>query len=142
MSKNENLTQANGTNVQQFLKTIKDETKRQDSEVIIELLTEISGHPPIMWGKSIVGFGTYHYKYTSGREGDFLRIGFSPRVQNLTIYIMPGYQDFKKLLDKLGPHSTGKSCLYIKRLSDIHIPTLKQILKKGYRDMAKLYPEN
>jgi hypothetical protein len=93
-----------------------------------------------MWGGSIIGFGDYHYKYDSGREGDFLRIGFSPRAQNLTIYVMPGYQDFDDELSRLGKHKMGKSCLYIKRLSDIDEDVLIEIMTKGFEIMEEKYP--
>lgn len=93
-----------------------------------------------MWGPSIVGFGEYHYKYESGREGDFLRIGFSSRAQNISIYIMPGYQDFDEELSRLGKHKMGKSCLYIKRLSDVDQTVLKEIMQKGLDIMAETYP--
>ncbi len=98
-------------------------------------MIEVTGEKPAMWGTSIVGFGDYHYKYESGREGDFFITGFSPRKQNLTIYIMPGYRDYGSLMKKLGPHKLGRSCLYIRHLDDIHIPTLKKLIARGYTDM-------
>ena len=93
-----------------------------------------------MWGSSIVGYGSYHYRYDSGREGDFMLTGFAPRKQALTLYIMPGFVQYDALLDKLGPHKTGKSCLYVKRLSDIHIPTLRTLIKRSVAHMRKTYP--
>ena len=93
-----------------------------------------------MWGPSIIGFGDYHYKYESGREGDSMRIGFSPRAQNISVYIMPGYQDFDDELSRLGKHKMGKSCLYIKRLSDVDEDVLREMLVKGLRLMEEKYP--
>ena len=141
MVKNELKTKKRKANVAKFLDSIKDEEKRKDSKKINEIIKEVTGEKPVMWGSSIVGYGTYHYKSESGREGDWMITGFSPRAQNLTIYIMPGYSfpKYKALLEKLGPHKLGKSCLYIKRLSDIHMPTLKKIIANGYQDMKKKY---
>ena len=141
MAKNENKTQKTKTSVASFLNSIKDEGQRKDAKVLCKLMEVITKQKPKMWGTSIVGFDDYHYKYDSGREGDFFRTGFSPRKGNLTVYIMPGYQDFGPLLEKLGPHKLGKSCLYLKRLSDIHLPTLKKLISQGYKDMNKMYPK-
>ena len=88
-----------------------------------------------MWGASIVGFGSYHYKYDSGREGDWMITGFSPRKKDLTLYIMMGFEKYPELMKQLGNHSTGKSCLYIKRLSDIHVPTLKKLIKASVKQL-------
>jgi len=142
MKKTELKTKKNTASISAFLNKIEDEVKRKDSKKLLEIFKEITKEKPVMWGTSIVGFGTYHYKYASGREGDWMRTGFSPRKQNLTVYIMPGYtlSEYKKLLKDLGPHSLGKSCLYIKRLEDVHIPTLKKIIKQGWKDMEKKYP--
>jgi hypothetical protein len=92
-----------------------------------------------MWGPSMVGYGTYHYKYDSGREGDFMVTGFSPRKQALTVYIMPGFSGFAALLDKLGKYKTGKSCLYIKRLSDVDEKVLERLISESVRQMRKQY---
>lgn len=108
--------------------------------MICAIMGELSDEPPKMWGPSIVGFGRYHYKYDSGREGDALRVGFSSRAQNISVYIMPGYQDFSAELARLGQHKTGKSCLYVKRLSDVDIDVLREIITKGLRLMAEKYP--
>lgn len=120
--------------VADFLAAIEDEQKRKDCQVIDKLIQEITGEKAAMWGKSIIGYGAYTYKRSNGAEGDWFRLGFSPRKQAITIYIMPGYKDYSKFLDKLGPHKTGKCCLYIKRLSDIDMPTLKALLTQGYND--------
>lgn len=104
------------------------------------MMERLSGETPKMWG-SIVGFGDYHYKYESGREGDFFRTGFSPRAQNITLYIMPGYHDLDEKLSRLGKHKLGKSCLYIKRLSDVDEDVLEEIVAFGLSEMDKKYPK-
>lgn len=117
--------------VDKFIKSQPDEQVRKDCAVISKLMSEATGEPPKMWGPSIVGFGSYHYKYASGREGDMPIVGFSPRKQNLTLYVwFAGHAD---LLKKLGKHTTSKSCLYIKRLSDVDLPTLKKIIKTSVK---------
>jgi len=133
-------TKKNKASVASFLDTITDPEVKKDTKVILKLMRDVTGKKPVMWGKSIVGFGDYHYTYASGREGDWFIVGFSPRKQNITIYIMPGYQDYSAILKTLGPYTKGKSCLYIKPLSDIHLPTLKRLITRGYKDMLKLYP--
>ena len=97
----------------------------------------VTGFDPVMWGPSIIGYGRYHYTYASGREGDFLATGFSPRAREFSIYIMPGYADFGTILDRLGKHRTGKSCLYVKRLSDVDTGVLAELIEAGLRDLAK-----
>ena len=124
----ENKTQPAKQNPKEFIKTVEDEQKRKDSLLLLDLMKKITGEKPIMWGPSIIGYGKYHYKYDSGREGDFLKVGFSPRKQNLTVYIMPGFKKYETLLKKLGPHKSSVSCLYIKRLSDIDLKILEQAI--------------
>ncbi|MBT8301536.1 MAG: DUF1801 domain-containing protein, partial [Maribacter sp.] len=109
-----------------------DEIQRQDSVKLVDLMKEITGEDPVMWGPSIIGFGSYHYKYDSGREGDMLLTGFSPRKQNLSLYIMAGFSNYGNLMQKLGKYKTGKSCLYIKRLSEINIDVLKELIKASF----------
>ncbi len=140
MSKAKNKTQKTAQSVEAFLQGVKPEQKQADCFTILEMMKDISGYKPIMWGASIIGFGEYHYKYESGREGDMCRVGFSPRAQNLTIYIMPGYQDFDDELSRLGKHKMGKSCLYIKRLSDIDETVLREIIAKDLAMMEEKYP--
>ena len=130
-------TQKNDASVEAFLNTIADERKRKDSFTILELMKEITGEAPAMWGTSIVGFGSYHYKYASGREGDWMITGFSPRKQNLTLYIMGGFEQYDELLSQLGKHSTGKSCLYLKKLDDIHLDVLRELVQRSVKHMAK-----
>lgn len=120
-------------NVSDFLKTIDDDTKRNDAKAIIEILKTITGDEPKLWGSSIIGFTDVHLKYDSGRELDWFRIGFSPRKQNITLYCLNGgSENFEDLLGKLGNHTTGKGCLYIKRLSEVNLEVLKSILKKSF----------
>lgn len=133
-------TKKNSGSVSTFLNSIENEEKRKDAKHLAKLLSKVTGHKPTMWGSSIVGYDSYTYTYPTGRSGEWPAIGFSPRKQNISIYIMPGYQDFGPLLKALGPHTTGKSCLYIKRLSDVDEKVLIKILTKGYTDLKKKYP--
>jgi hypothetical protein len=103
----------------------------------MELLKEVTGKPPEMWGDSIIGFGTYHYRYASGREGDWMLTGFSPRKQNITLYIMAGFDEYAGLLERLGKHSIGKSCLYIKRIEDIDLDTLRELVRLSVAHMVQ-----
>jgi hypothetical protein len=119
--------------VDKFIKSQPDAQTREDCFTIAKLMKEATGAEPKMWGSSIVGFGTHHYKYASGREGDWPIVGFSPRKQNLTLYAMAGHD--RELLKKLGKHTVGKGCLYIKRLSDVDLPTLKKVIKKAAKDL-------
>jgi Domain of unknown function (DU1801) len=130
-------TKPTNENVEKYLKGVTDPVKRQDSLTILKLMTEITGQKPKMWGTSIIGFGSYHYKYASGQEGDWLIIGFSPRKQNLTLYVLNGSAGEDELLQRLGKHSTGKSCLYIKRLDDVDLPTLKKLIKRSFKSKIK-----
>jgi hypothetical protein len=122
-------TKPTQASVKEFLNQVSDKERREDCFAVAKIMEEITGEKPKMWGPSIVGFGTYHYKYASGREGDWPVAAFSPRKKDLTVYLMPGFDNRTELMQKLGKHSTGKSCLYIKRLSDIHLPTLKKLIK-------------
>ena len=130
-------TKVNNASVDKFLKTVKDEQVREDCYKILEIMQKATKAEPKMWGTSIVGFGSYHYKYASGREGDWMLTGFSPRKQNLTLYIMPGFYEYDDLLKKLGKHTTGKSCLYIKRLEDVDTKILKELVAQSVKKMKK-----
>ncbi len=134
-------TKKTAVSPQKFVAGIKDEKKRADAKGLLTIFKVATGMKPAMWGQSIIGYGQYHYKSDRSRqEGDWPLTGFSPRVQNLTIYIMPGFKDYGPLLKKLGTHTiSGGSCIYIKRLSDIHVPTLKAIIKKSVAYMKKKY---
>lgn len=131
-------TKLNNASVNKFLKTVSDPAKLADCYTVLDMMKKITKAEPKMWGTSIVGFGTYHYKYASGREGDWPISGFSPRKQNLTLYIMSGFREYDDLLKKLGKHKTGKSCLYIKSLEDIDLKVLKEIITKSVKTMSKL----
>ena len=121
--------------VKEFINQIPDEQRRADCFAVAKIMEEITGNKPKMWGPSIVGFGTYHYKYASGREGDWPVAAFSPRKKDLTIYLMMGFEKYADLMKQLGKHSTTKSCLYIRRLSDIHVPTLKKLIKVSVKHL-------
>ncbi len=131
-------TKKTNASVEKFLNQIPDEVRREDCFKIAKMMEEITGCKPKMWGPSIVGFDTYHYKYASGHEGDWPIAAFSPRKQDLTVYIMPGFQEYTELMEQLGKHRTGKSCLYIKRLSDIHVPTLKKLIRQSVKTMKQV----
>ncbi|MBT8131727.1 MAG: DUF1801 domain-containing protein [Gammaproteobacteria bacterium] len=135
----EQKTKANRASVSQFLNSVEDETRRRDSKKLLKIMRETTGEKPRMWGTAIVGFGQYHYKYASGREGDWCITGFSPRKQALSVYIMSGFSDYAGLLNKLGKHKTGKSCLYIKTLEDVDLSVLQQLIKKSCSYMRKKY---
>lgn len=131
--------------VSDYMDAISDPNRREDCEWVLKTMAEQSGYEPKLWGTSlksaIVGFGEYHYKYESGREGDFMRLGFANRAQNITLYIMPGYESLGDELSRLGKHKVGKSCLYIKRLSDVDKDVLTEIIRKDVEIMAERYPE-
>ena len=126
-------TKPNAANVEDFLKQVENPKKREDSFKILTLMKEITGAEPIMWGPSIIGFGTYRYKYESGREADWFLTGFSPRKQNLTLYIMTGFKKYDELLSKLGKYKTGKSCLYINKIEDIDTEVLKEMIENSVK---------
>ena len=125
--------------VEDFLNAIPDEQKRADAFAISKLMKQVTRDEPTMWGGSIVGFGRYHYKYASGHEGDTCLVGFSPRKQNLTLYLMLGAGNYTDLLKKLGKHKTGKGCLYINRLADVDLPTLKELVKQSVKHLKATY---
>ena len=137
-------TQKTKASVNKFLESIEDEVKRQDSQKLLEIFKEVTKEKAAMWGSSIVGFGSYHYKSErSTQEGDWPITGFSPRKQNISIYIMPGFSEYQDLLRKIGKHKVSKgSCLYIKKLSDIDTKVLKKLIKISVEDMKKLYKTN
>ena len=130
-------TKLNKASVEKFLNSVKDEQKRQDSFKILEMMKKITKEEPKMWGPSIVGFGKYHYKYASGHEGDMCMAGFSPRKEALTIYILPGFEKNKSVMEKLGKYKTGKSCLYIKKLDDVDTNVLRQLISNSYKYMKQ-----
>lgn len=121
-------TQKHDGDVEAFLNAVENEKRREDSFVVLDLMRRVTGLEPEMWGSSIVGFGSYHYKYASGREGDWFKAGFSPRKQALTLYMMAGTGKHQDLYEKLGKYTTGKSCLYIKKLEDIDLDVLEKLV--------------
>ena len=124
-------TKVNDASVETFLDGIEDEQRRKDCQAVSKMMQQATKAKPKMWGSTIVGFGSYHYKYASGREGDWMLVGFSPRKQNLTLYIGSGYEDYEALLKKLGKHKMGMGCLYIKKLSEVDLAVLKQLIQKS-----------
>ncbi len=129
----ENKTQKTKASVTEFLNTLPDEQKRQDSFTLLQLFTQISGSQGAMWGPAMIGFGDLRYKYASGREGDWFKAGFSPRKQNLTVYISGGLPQYANLLNQLGKHKTGVGCIYINKLSDIDLNVLKEIIAQAFQ---------
>jgi Domain of unknown function (DU1801) len=133
----ENKTKPTRNSVTAFLNKIQDKQLRNDCFVILELMQKVSNSEPVMWGSAIVGFGKYHYVYDSGREGDTVVIGFSPRKQNISIYLMGGLVSVEDELQKLGKHKTGKGCLYIKSVSDVDTDVLKKIFAKAFKEAQR-----
>lgn len=125
----ENKTQPTRQSVDEFLKAVEDDQRRQDCYALVEMMRDVTGEESKMWGPSIVGFGSYHYKYASGQEGDWLEVGFSPRKRDLSLYLMGGLVSQKELLDKLGKHQTGKSCLYVNKLTDVDQAVLRALIE-------------
>ena len=136
----ENKTKPTATGVSEFLNAVEHPTRRDDAFALDAIFRQVTGFAPVMWGPSIVGYGRYHYVYDSGREGDFLATGFSPRKANLSIYIMPGYTDFGSILKRLGKHKKGKSCLYINKLADVDTDVLAELIRAGLQDLDKKWP--
>ena len=132
-------TKESEASVEAFLASVPDEQQRADARAVCALMGEVTGQPPKMWGKSMVGFGRYHYRYASGREGDWFVVGFSPRKRDLTLYIMPGFRAYEGLLAKLGKHKTGKSCLYLKRLSDVDGAVLRELVTRSVAHMRETH---
>lgn len=135
-----NKTVETNASVKKFLDGISDETKRMDSFTLIDMMQKASGEKPKMWGSAIVGFGSYHYVYESGREGDSPLIGFSPRKQNLTLYLLDESKDYDDLLNKLGKYTRSKWCLYIKKLDQVDLKTLQTLINRGFKDAKKTHP--
>ena len=130
-------TKRNEGDVEAFLNSVPDDKKRQGSFTLLELMKQVTGEEPEMWGESIIGFGSYHYKYESGREGDWFVTGFSPRVQNLTLYSMSGFDEYDQPLSRLGKYKTGKACLYIKKIYDVDQDVLEELVKKSVEHMEE-----
>ncbi len=136
----ENKTKQNVQSAQAFLEAVEDPRRREDCLTLVQLMQEVTGEAPTMWGDTIVGFGKYHYKYASGREGDSPLVGFSPRKQNLTLYILAGFDEYEELLGKLGKHKTGKACLYLKSLQDVDLGVLREMVQRSVEHMRRTNP--
>ena len=135
-----NKTIENNASVRSFLDAIPDTQRKGDAKRLAGMMRRLTGHRARMWGDSIVGFGRYHYRYASGREGEWALVGFSPRKQNLAVYVMPGFKPFAALMKKLGKYKTGKSCLYIKTLADVDETVLEQLILESVELMRERYP--
>jgi hypothetical protein len=141
MAKSENKTKSTEVSVDAFIDAVADERQRADARNIAAMMERLTGEKPKMWGPSIIGFGSYHYVYDSGREGDMCRIGFSPRKGQTVVYAIDGYENKDDLMARLGKHKTGKSCLYIKKLSDVDEAVLEEICTRSLAYMAEKYPQ-
>lgn len=129
-------TQANDSDVTAFINTVDNETRRKDALTLLEIFSNITKQPPKMWGTSIIGFGSYHYKSERSRqEADWMLTGFSPRKQSMTLYLTMGFDGYQPLLDKLGKHKTGKGCLYINSLADVDMSVLETLISETYETM-------
>ncbi len=138
-----NKTRATSLSASDFVNSIENGRRREDARTLLSFFQDVTSYQPVMWGASIVGYGRYHYVYASGREGDFLATGFSPRKSALSLYIMPGYADFGDILGRLGKHRLGKSCLYINKLDDVDMDVLADLVRAGLKDLASrwmVYP--
>ena len=132
-------TKRNDGDVGAYLASLENKVRREDSLAMLDVMGEITGERAEMWGGSIVGFGTYHFKYESGREGDWFVTGFAPRKQLMTLYIMPGFEHYDDLLSRLGKHKIGRSCLYINKLEDVDMDVLKALVAESVAHMRRVY---
>ena len=141
MAKANNKTQATSVDPQDFIAAVEPDKKKVDAEALLAFFNRVTGLKPKMWGPSIIGYGRYHYKYESGREGEFILTGFTPRKQNLTLYVTPGYRfgEMQEKLSRLGKHKLGKSCLYINKLADVDMDVLEEIVTEGVAHMRETY---
>lgn len=139
MAAAENKTRPTTASVTAFIDAVENEARKRDAKTLLDMMKKITGEKPKMWGPSIIGFGKYHYKYDSGREGDMLNVGFSPRKANLALYVMGSIAQDDPLRDKLGKYKTGKSCLYINKLEDVDLKVLERLVAKSYRATRKKY---
>ena len=129
-------TQPNDGSVEGFLESVENQRRREDAFTVLDLMKRVTGEDPVLWGPAIVGFGSYHYKYESGREGDWFVAGFSPRKQSLTLYIMGGFSPHSELMDKLGKYKTGKGCLYINKLDDVDMGVLEELVRNSVEHVS------
>lgn len=136
-----NKTQKTTVDPQTFLDGVENEKRREDAGEVMALMAEVTGEKPVMWGPSIIGFGNYHYRYETGREGDWFLTGFSPRKDSLSLYIMSGFRRYDELMQKLGKFKTGKACLYVRKLEDVDRDVLRQLIEESVAYMRENYPE-
>jgi hypothetical protein len=137
----ENKTQKTDASVTAYLDSVENERRRQDGYALLEMMREETGEEPAMWGDSMVGYGSYHYKYESGREGDFLIVGFAPRKQAMSLYLLSGFEEQADLLDRLGKHKLGKGCLYVNKLADVDETVLRELIGRSYRQTKEAHEE-
>ena len=142
MAKYEAKTRETEVDVDAFIDAVPDPQRREDAKRLRAMMERVSGYPARMWGPSIVGFGRYHYRYESGHEGEAARIGFSPRAKELVLYVVESFSRYQALMDRLGKYKTGKSCLYVKRLSDVDEAVLEELIAEGLAYMRDKYPEH
>ncbi len=133
-------TLPNDASVEEYLLSVENIERREDTRAVVALMERVTGHPPVMWGDSIIGFDTYHYKYASGREGDWMISAVAPRKAALTIYVMAGFDRFGDLMERLGVYKTGSSCLYLKQLSDADPEVLEELISRSVSYMRETYP--
>lgn len=134
-----NKTRPTKQDARSFIENIDNPTRREDAKAVLELMSRLTGEVPVLWGPSIVGFGSYHYRYDSGREGDYFLTGFSPRKANLVIYVMPGFEPFADLMGRLGRFKTGRSCLYVNKLADLDVAVLEKLLDASVKLVKERY---
>ena len=134
-------TRPTDASVEAFIDAVDHPRRREDARTLLDLIQRVTGEQPVMWGPSIVGYGSYHYRYASGQEADWPIIGFSPRKQNLSIYIMTGFEEADELLTRLGKHKTGKSCLYVNKLADVDLDVLEKLVRTSVAEMKRRYPD-
>ena len=132
-----NVTQPTDESAEAWVDALKDPRRREEARTLLALFARVTGQPPVLCGPSIIGFGRYHYRYESGREGEFMMTGFAPRKANLVVYVMPGFDDFADLLAALGSPRTGRSCLYLRRLDGVDLAALERLVAAGYGEMLR-----
>ena len=133
-------TKENEANVIEFIENVDNPKKKEDAYKLLDIFTETTGYPAKMWGTSIIGFGSYHYKYASGHEGDAPLVGFSPRKAKISLYFAPGEPKREELLEKFGKHTTGKACVYINKIADIDVEVLKELITQSIKFLQEMYP--
>ena len=137
----ENKTTATSVDPKDYIASLEHDVRCSDAETLLKVFSGVTGLEPRMWGPSIIGYGRYHYKNETGREGEFMMTGFSPRKANLVMYIMPGYTDHSAILGRIGKYKTGKSCLYINKLADVDLDVLNELIAAGFGEMKTKYPD-